>query len=87
MSRQVKCINKADRYSSSERISNIGGTWGKVSEDEAIKQIKAGTQSYHVQVGYNDVKVIIATHLGREYLKTERDGTRADNLLSLPECP
>ena len=31
-------------------------------------------------------KVIIAEHEGREYLKTERDGTRADNLLSLPHC-
>jgi hypothetical protein len=33
------------------------------------------------------VKVIIATRLGREYLKTEADGEQPDNLLALPECP
>ncbi len=86
MSRQVTCINKQDRYSSNERISHIGGSWGRITEDEAIRQINAGTQSYHVRVGVNDVKVIVAYREGRPYLKTERDGTTADNLLSLPEC-
>jgi len=86
MSKQVTCINKADRYSSNERISHIGGTWGRITEDEAIRQIKNGTESYHVRVGVNDVKIIVASRLGTEYLKTERDGTTADNLLSLPDC-
>jgi hypothetical protein len=26
-------------------------------------------------------------HMGRRYLKTEPDGVRPNNLLSLPECP
>jgi hypothetical protein len=38
------------------------------------------------RVGNYDVKVIIATYLGREYLKTESDTTTVDNLLSLPDC-
>ena len=86
-SRQVKCINKTDRPNRHERIRNIGGDWGKVSESDAITQIKNGTYAYHVRVGYNDVKVIIAYHLERPYLKTESDTTTVDNLLSLPECP
>jgi hypothetical protein len=28
-----------------------------------------------------------ARHSGREYLKTEADGVKPDNLLSLSECP
>ena len=87
MSRQVKCINKTDRASRHERISHIGGDWGRITESEAIRQIKLDRNAFHVRVGNFDVKVIIATHLGREYLKTESDTTTVDNLLSLPECP
>ena len=91
-SRQVKCINKTDRTSRHERISHIGGDWGyngariRITEAQAIADIKARTYDYHVRVGNYDVKVIIDTHLGREYLKTESDSTIIDNLLSLPEC-
>ena len=87
MSKQVKCINKTDRTSRHERISHIGGDWGRITETEAIRQIKLDTYAYHVKVGGFDVRVIIATHLGREYLKTQSDTTLIDNLLSLPECP
>ena len=69
-----------------ERIRNIGGEWGKTSQSSAINDIETNTHTYHVRVGYNDVKVIVATHLGNKYLKTENDTTTVDNLLSLPEC-
>ena len=86
MSRQVKCINKTDRANRHERISHIGGDWGRITETEAVRQIKADRSAFHVRVGNNDVRVIIAVHQGREYLKTEADNTIVDNLLSLPEC-
>jgi len=86
MSRLVTCINKPDRYSTHERITHIGGSWGRITEDEAIRQIKSGQNSYHVRVGNNDARVIIATRNGREYLKTEADTVLVDNLLSLHEC-
>jgi len=85
-SRQVKCINKTDRQNRHERIRNIGGDWGVIPESQAIWDIEHGAFSYHVKVGNNDVRVIIATHLGRKYLKTEADTTFVDNLLALPEC-
>ncbi len=88
---RVQCINKTNRYSAHERISHIGGTnpdetrW-RVSESDAIEGIKNGTWAFYVErpAGH---RVIIATRLGREYLKTEADGEQPDNLLSLPECP
>ena len=83
MSRRVTCITKDARL---DRISHIGGEWGKVTEEEAIAQISNDPDSYYVQAGFNKVKVIIGDRLGRAYLKTEIDGTRADNLLSLPNC-
>lgn len=87
---QVSCINKSNRQSPHERIQNIGGvvngTRWKISEDEAIRRIEAGTAQYYVAAGGASVWVIVATHLGRKYLKTQNDGLQPDNLLSLPEC-
>ena len=86
MSRQVKCVNINDRLIRHERITHIGGDWGKITETEAISQIKTDQNSYHVKVVNIGTRVIIATYLGKEYLKTEADTTMVDNLLSLPEC-
>lgn len=87
---QVKCINKRNRASAHERIQNIGGytdkPW-KITEDEAISYIKAGQWAFFVNVGGHEVDVVVATHSGREYLRTKADGYSPDNLLSLPECP
>ena len=94
---RVSCINKSDRQNPHERITHIGGvnadgTRWKMTEDAAIAAIKAGKFTFYVT--YRDrlgnehtVNVVIATHLGREYLKTEADGLKPDNLLALPECP
>ncbi|HWB24814.1 MAG TPA: DUF3892 domain-containing protein [Chitinophagaceae bacterium] len=86
-SRQVKCINKTDRQNRHERISSIGGDWGKVAESTAIHHIENGIYNYHVKVNGYDTNVVIREHLGRKYLKTVSDTTLVDNLLSLPECP
>ncbi len=86
-------INKSDRTNPHERIKSIGGVkvdgsrW-KLSEDEAIAGIKAGTWRFWTAAGGKSVWVVIAkTSAGHEYLKTEPDGVTPDNLLALPECP
>jgi hypothetical protein len=89
---RVSCINKSDRMNPHERIKNIGGvnadgTRWNLPEDKAIAGIRSGQWTFYVTVGSNTVNVIIANHLGRDYLKTVSDGIRPDNLLSLPECP
>lgn len=89
---QVRCINKQDRYNPHSRIINIGGinpngTRWKLPEDQAIRDIESGKYSFYVIVGGRSVKIIIAFHEGRKYLKTEADGITPNNLLSLPECP
>jgi hypothetical protein len=82
----ITCINKSNRYDPHERILNVGGAGWKISEAEAIRRIKSGAASYYVHRGGLTVDVIIATRLGKEYLKTKEDQERPDNLLSLPEC-
>jgi len=88
---QVLCINKTNRLNPHERISHIGGVHGgkqwKLSEADAIQGIKKGQWAFFTQVGGKTAWVIVATHLGREYLKTQSDGITPDNLLALPDCP
>ena len=87
----VECIRKRDRTNPHERIELIGGrnadgTRWYMQEDPAIRDAKSGKYQFFVVVG-REVDVIIANHLGREYLKTTADGYAPNNLLSLPECP
>jgi hypothetical protein len=89
---EVGCINKTHRSEPHERIRAIGGvaegTRWKLREEDAIQEIKNARYAFFVErpAGVR-VNVIIASHLGREYLKTEADGLQPDNLLALPECP
>lgn len=89
---QIYCINKTNRTSPHERIQNIGGLtanggrW-KISEDQAIAEMKQGKWTFFTNVNGRRANVRIGRHLGREYLTTEPDGQQPNNLLSLPECP
>ncbi len=88
---RVQCINKTHRTNPHERISHIGGIDGgtrwKLTQPDAIDGIESGKWSFYVMEGGRTVDVIVATHNGHKYLKTENDGVHPDNLLSLPECP
>jgi hypothetical protein len=92
MAIRVECVNKTDRYDPHERIRNIGGRNGdgsrwKLSQEQAIAGIESGKWDFYVSVNGQAVTVIVATRLGRKYLKTVADGEQPNNLLSLPECP
>lgn len=89
---EIKCINKTDRYNPHERIRSIGGinhdgsTW-KLSQEEAIKHIKAGKYAFYVSKNGQLVDVVVAkSRFGNEYIKTVSDGEQPNNLLSLYEC-
>jgi len=90
--KQVKCINKRGSHlDDHKRIERIGGIesgirWTR-EEDKAIANIKNKTEEYYVIVSTREVEVVLATHEGREYLKTKEDSYAPNNLLSLEECP
>lgn len=87
--RLVTCINKhpthTDRH---RRITHIGGGWGKDTEDLAIANISGHVHSYYTMDGSLEANVQVVTHgpSGKQYLRTDRDTSTKDNLLSLPEC-
>ena len=84
---QIECINKSDRSSPYERITHVGGTDWKKSQEQAIREIESGLSDFYVSEDGQSVAVVVATHEGRKYLKTRADGLHPNNLLSLPECP
>lgn len=89
---EVKCVNKTDRQNPHERIKAIGGvnpngTNWKLSQEDAIRDIEAGTYKFFVKSGGRIVDVIVAiSRYGNKYLKTAADGANSNNLLSLYEC-
>ena len=88
---RVTCKEKHSLY---ERVVSIGcaevgtGLFSRFTEEEAIQRIKQDSDKFYVErpEGHR-VWVIVAEREGREYLKTEADGERPDNLLSQPDCP
>lgn len=88
---EIQCINKTNRHSAYDRISHVGdghpSRW-KITQQEAIAHIEAGTWRFYTRVGGTIAWVIVArSAAGNKYLKTENDGEQPNNLLSLPECP
>jgi hypothetical protein len=91
MAKQVTCITKREHHNPHERIQGIGGVdkgtrWWR-AENDAIGDVERDPKSYAVSVKDKSVSVIVATHNGRKYLKTETDGYEPNNLLSLADCP
>jgi hypothetical protein len=91
---RIRCVKRTDPRDPRSRIHSIGGQapdgprWG-LTEPEAISGIEAGTWAFYVEqpAGHRVNVVVARTAQGTKYLKTEPDGERPDNLLSLPECP
>ncbi len=85
--RQITCITKLPTHQDRHRrIQAVGGSAWKDLEETAIANVKRDPQAYFVSEQGKSVWVIVRTHEGREYLKTQSDHFLPDNLLSLPEC-
>ncbi|MGF6439792.1 DUF3892 domain-containing protein [Paraburkholderia youngii] len=90
---EVFCISKTNKESRHEAISHIGGKnadgsrW-KISEKDAVKGIETGKWNFYVGGDGQTADVLVwQTPQGHKFLRTGRDLTTADDLLSLPECP
>ena len=86
--RVVSTVNRAYSHDPFERVEAIGGvnsdqTHWKLSQAAAIAAIEAGTDEFFVNANGRSVKLIVLAHGGQKYLKTEREKTHPDDLLSL----
>ncbi len=95
MSVRITCINKDSGYHANPHvaISNFGwkneatGDTGNSTRIDMYNFVNGGGVAY-VKDSKGDVAYLIAeiSATGTKFVKTKPDGTKADNLLSLPEC-
>ncbi|MEO7412636.1 MAG: DUF3892 domain-containing protein [Opitutaceae bacterium] len=84
----VSFLNRAYSLDPLERVENIGGlnsdhTRWTLTQAAAISAIEAGTDEFFVNADGGPVRLVVLTHRGEKYLKSEREKTHPDDLLSL----
>jgi antitoxin (DNA-binding transcriptional repressor) of toxin-antitoxin stability system len=84
----VTCTTKHSTY---ERITHVGcvsdtGLYHRFTEEEVLQRIANGDEFHVTRPEGHTVKIIPAERHNHPYVKTEPDGERPDNLLSLPHC-
>ena len=80
--RQIKRTDK----STSGTIEGVCGDWGRTGKAVAVIEILKGAHRYFVSGPNGPVDVIVVKGETEQYLRTEPDLTKADNLASLPDC-
>jgi Protein of unknown function (DUF3892) len=86
--RAVSFISRAYSHDPFELVETIGGlnsdrTRWKLSQAAAIGAIEAGTDEFFVNAEGRPVKLVVLTHQGQKYLRTEREKTHPGELLTL----
>lgn len=85
---QVTCITKRpSHFDPHERIQGVGGRGWYRDENDVIRDIERGANSYYVDVAGRHAQVAVAASRSRKYLKTTADDYAPNNLLALPDCP
>jgi len=83
---RVKCINKANRLSSHESITHLGGESWRWTSQQVISSIEDKTNSFYTMENNKRADIGVVNGPNGKYLRTHADGRWTDNLLALPEC-
>ena len=87
---RVYCTDKLEKH---EHILSLGcygsgNAFHKFSEEEVIRHIESGEDTFYAERPDGHVAEIeVAERQGVKYLKTKPDGERPNNLDWLPDCP
>ena len=88
--RQILWIDRTDAEAAHERIACVSGVgpdgaaWS-LTQAEAVDAARAGLWRFYANVWGRAVWIVVAADAeGREFLKTEADGSQPNNLLTLP---
>lgn len=87
---QVTCINKPNRMSPHEHITDIGGVGWKLTREDAIARIDSTTEAFYTVDAATGRKMYVGVvrEAGKApYLRTHADNKWNDNLLAQRECP
>lgn len=90
---RIDCVNKPDRFSPHEHITNVGGPtpdgsgrW-KDTVPNVVRFIENKQHGFYTKEGDAFAWVGVRTSAaGRKFLQTYADRIWKDNLLALPEC-
>jgi hypothetical protein len=90
---RIDCVNKPNRSSPHEHITNVGGPnpggsgrW-KNSVPDVVRMIEQGTHRFYTNESGASAWVGVRTSAaGNKFLQTHADGVWKDNLLALVEC-
>jgi Protein of unknown function (DUF3892) len=86
--RIISVVHRAYSHDPHERVDAVSGTnsdrtrW-TLSQAAAIAAIEAGTDEFFVDASGETIRVVVQTHGGQKYLKSEREKTHPDDLLRL----
>jgi hypothetical protein len=86
--RSVSIAHRAYSHDPLERIEDIGGvnsdrTRWSLSQAAAIAAIEAGTDEFFVKKDETVIRLIVLTQGGQKYLRTDREQTNPEDLLTL----
>jgi hypothetical protein len=81
---QVRCVTRTAH--ACEHITHLGNGSRKWTVDEAVKSIDDRTNTFHTLVNGVRAEVEVVHATPKNYVRTHKDGTVKDNLLSLPTC-
>ena len=83
---RITCVTKDDKKGKGyETITAVGGLGWKKTVPQVISALRAG-DTFFVEVGSNRVGVIGYPKNNPTFIRTDPDGTKDDNLLSLKAC-
>jgi hypothetical protein len=83
---RVTCINKANRQSSHEGITHLGGASWKWTRQQVVASIEAKTNTFYTLENNKRADIGVVNGPNGKYVRTYADGQWNDNLLALPEC-
>ena len=63
-----------------------GEHWSPRLKADAIRDIEAGTHTYHVKVAGQRVEIHVVNGPTGKYLRTNPDPSQSNNLDDLPDC-
>ena len=75
---------KGTEYEVITHVGNDAENW-RMTREDAVKRIKAGKQKFFTRHAKTRTKIPVTIYR-EQYLRSERDDDKKDNLESLPSC-